>query len=101
MRTDKEVIDSLKNKLEGYDDGLWFWEDDIKDILYLYKQSQDKCIELATTIDALQTDLKEEKEKNKNLINGIKELSKEIDDACSDDGWWYIDKLDKLLRGER
>ena len=39
----------------------------IQDFLNLYRQLQDKCIELATTINALQTDLKEEKEKNKEL----------------------------------
>ena len=34
-------------------------------LLDLYKQEKDKNIELATTIDALNTDLKQEKEKNR------------------------------------
>lgn len=43
-------------------------------LLDLYKQEKDRNIELATTIDALNTDLKQEKEKNKNLIDTNKKL---------------------------
>ena len=58
---------------EGYDKS----EDDLEGILQglldLYKQEKDRCIELATTIDALKTDYEEEKEKNKELQTYMKE----------------------------
>ena len=53
-------------------------EEAIQDMLILYynekdknKELQDKCIELATTIDALTTDYKEEKEKNKEYFKTL------------------------------